>query len=70
MIRNMIGVILDFVVHQKNRTPTLETLALLQVCPGAGLKYIGVVPWNVLLKRPLIQEKAPITGLSALRSSM
>ena len=31
-------------------------MLLLQVCPGAGLEYIGVVPWNVFLKRPLIKK--------------
>jgi hypothetical protein len=31
-------------------------MLLLQVCPGAGLEYMGVVPRNVFLKRPLIKK--------------
>jgi hypothetical protein len=44
------GATQDTVVLQKNRTPTLGRYALLQVCPAAGLTYMGVVPRNVCLK--------------------
>ena len=48
--KTTIGATQDTVVRQKNRTPTLGTLALLQVCPAAGLVIMGVVPRNGNLK--------------------
>jgi hypothetical protein len=50
ILLRQIGVIRLTAVLQKNRTPTLGTLALLQVCPAAGLDIMGVVPRNGILK--------------------